>query len=218
MSAVDVDLVSGEEGTYEDNAEEDQGFDGEEETPIDIDDRDSKPSATIQGVSNKIKVEGTLGEGQRWKFKPRVKSSTEASRPEWTTENEAYSNQRDDDEREVNELKARQKKRNDDIWKRKQQEVKDNPDERGNISRRQREDWAGIDRGPGNSKRTPAIKIEGAVTTKSTFEKKYNKTTITKPRNRGAVVGNGETLNLEEDPAKKVSKWWLDLGIEQVCI
>jgi hypothetical protein len=130
----------------------------------------------------------------------------------------SYSNQRDDDEREVNELKARQKKRNDDIWKRKQEEVKQNPDERGNISRTQKEGWAGIDRGPGNSKRIPAIKIEGAVTTKSTFEKKDNKTTITKPRNRGAVVGNGETLNLEDDHAKKVSMWWLDLGIEQVCI
>jgi hypothetical protein len=31
-------------------------------------------------------------------------------------------------------------------------------------------------------------------------------------------VGNGETLNFEDDHAKKVSMWWLDLGIEQVCI
>ena len=179
MSAHQVDLVGGADNVSEDDDDKTVSVHGDEQPPIDVDELNMKPQAR--------------------KKNPGSESNSLVSN--------FQRNQRAKDEREMCELRARQAER----YKREEDKLSNAGEGKANLGN---ED--GSESGSDNEmvygnwlekeNEKVRIKIEGEERKPQNDAKLVHKSQVTKPRHRGAVVGNGSTMRLEE--GQKVSKKW----------
>jgi hypothetical protein len=200
MSAFDVDLVSGDEGRYEEDEAESNGFDGEEDTPIEVDDQDTKPSATRVGNS-RIKVEGETTESKKGNMGSSTggKAVGPPGNNDQSIRRELERKRSAEDEREISELRARQRERNKEDKRREEGEQQGTVKHDNNkVERREREERRVLDRGPGNSKMKAHDKFEDTRENTYPGASKINKMNTPKPRERGREIGSEEYLSLSD--------------------